>query len=332
MDVQPRRVQRQGHRGGRAGRARFVRPLAAGRPRLRPAPAPPERRAAHRRTSSGWNSFWTYDPDLTEAARPLHDWLSHPTETDIRGLSDYARILVRAGLLEYCSDIARAESDDILGLLITRMRSYSERQSTGEFFTPAVAANHMGELLFSTDRKPGDLILEAAAGTGTMARAAAATMRFLHTNPAEYRWWLNDLDPLNAACCAVNAQLWRLGRQVTVSCGDALNHPGLLEEAVQERAGRAMAEQRAQPVLYPTSTRPRSGRGSPIRLPDPERRPDPAADRRSTLTPSRNGAPHGIHSTPPSAIAIPAALLTHPAPASTAEPRDRASHVPRRAE
>ncbi|MEU4111094.1 hypothetical protein [Streptomyces sp. NPDC027717] len=205
---------------------------------------------------AGWNSFWTYDPDLTEAARPLHDWLSNPTETDIRGLSDYARVLVRAGLLEYCSDTARAESDDILGLLITRMRSYSERQSTGEFFTPAVAADHMGDILFSNDRRPGDLFLEAAAGTGTMARAAAATMRFFGTDPAEYRWWLNDLDPLNAACCAVSAQLWRLGQHVTVSCGDALNDPRLLEEAVRERAERATAEQQARPVLYPTRTRP----------------------------------------------------------------------------
>ncbi|WP_030841717.1 N-6 DNA methylase [Streptomyces sp. NRRL S-475] len=205
---------------------------------------------------AGWNSFWTYDPDLTEAARPLHDWLSHPTDSDVRDLADYARILVRAGLLEYCSDTARAESDDVLGLLITRMRSYSERQSTGEFFTPAAAANNVGDILLSTDRRPGDLLLEPAAGTGTMTRAAAATMRYFGADPAEYRWWLNDLDPLNAACCAVNAQLWRLGQHVTVSCGDALKHPRLLEQAVQGRAERASAEQKARPVLYPTTTRP----------------------------------------------------------------------------
>ncbi|MEU5137080.1 N-6 DNA methylase [Streptomyces californicus] len=205
---------------------------------------------------AGWNSFWTYDPDLTEAARPLHDWLSRPTGNDIRGLADYARVLLRAGLLEFCSDITRAESEDVLGLLITRMRSYSERQSTGEFFTPSVATNFMGDVVLSTDRKPGDLFLEPAAGTGTMARSAAATLRFFGTDPALYHWWLNDIDPLNAACCAVNAQLWRLGRQVTVSCGDALNHPRLLEEAVGKRAERAGAEQKSRPVLYPTGSRP----------------------------------------------------------------------------
>lgn len=205
---------------------------------------------------ASWNSFRAYDPDLAEAARPLHDWLLAPTENDIRGLSDYARILVRAGLLEYCSDPSRAESDDILGLMITRMRTYAERQSTGEFFTPAMAADHVAETIFATDRKPGELILEPAAGTGTMARAAAAALRLYGADPAGYRWWLNDVDPLNAACCAVNAQLWRLGQQVTVSCGDALDHSRLLEESVQRRAEQAIAELEKNPVLYPTRTRP----------------------------------------------------------------------------
>ncbi|MFJ3946118.1 DNA methyltransferase family protein [Streptomyces griseoaurantiacus] len=205
---------------------------------------------------AGWNTFRTYDPDLAEAARPLHDWLGAPTANDIHGLSDYARVLVRAGLLEYCSDVARAESDDILGLLIKRMRTYAERQSTGEFFTPAMAADNVGETIFATDRKPGDLFLEPAAGTGTMARAAAAALRVYGADPATFHWWLNDLDPLNAACCAVNAQLWRLGRNVTVSCGDALNHPRLLEESVQRRAEKAVAGLKDAPVLYPTRTRP----------------------------------------------------------------------------
>ncbi|MFD6967170.1 hypothetical protein [Streptomyces sp. NPDC059949] len=205
---------------------------------------------------AGWNSFRAYDPDLAEAARPLHDWLSRPSATDLRGLSDYARVLVRAGLLEYCSDPSRAGADDLLGLMVTRRRTYAERQSTGEFFTPAIAADHIGEVIFATDRTPGELFLEPAAGTGTMARAAAAAMRSYGEDPARYRWWLNDLDPLNAACCVVNAQLWRLGRQVTVSCGDALRHPDLLEEAVRLRAERAITEQRQRPVLYPTRARP----------------------------------------------------------------------------
>lgn len=205
---------------------------------------------------AGWNTFWTYDPDLTAAARPLHGWLREPSEDDVRGLADYARILIRAGLLEYCSDTARAESDDILGLMITRMRSYTERQSTGEFFTPAIAADNVGETTLATGLEPGALLLEPCAGTGTMARAAAAAMRVYGMDPARYRWWLNDIDELNVACCAVNAQLWRLGRQVTVSCADSLRETRLLEESARQRAEKAKAEQEIRPVLYPTKTRP----------------------------------------------------------------------------
>jgi len=207
---------------------------------------------------AGWNTFWTFDPFLADAARPLHDWLSNPSETDIRGLGDYARILVRAGLLEYCSDVHRCESEDLLGLLKMRMRSYSSRQATGEFFTPSIAADPAAEIeLLSSPVEPGALILEPCAGTGTMVRALAAAMRFFGSEPGQYRWWLNDIDEINAACCAVNTQLWRLGRQVTVSCGDALHDPRTaLEEPTRERARRAVAEQKRRPVLYPTRTRP----------------------------------------------------------------------------
>lgn len=207
---------------------------------------------------AGWNSFWAFDPVLADAARPLHSWLADPGENDIRGLGDYARVLVRAGLLEYCSDVHRCESEDILGLLKMRMRSYSARQATGEFFTPSIVADPAATIeLLSSPLEPGTMILEACAGTGTMVRALAAALRFFGSDPGQYRWWLNDIDEFNSACCAVNAQLWRLGRQVTVSCGDALRDPRTaLEAPTRERAERAVAEQQRRPVLYPTHTRP----------------------------------------------------------------------------
>jgi hypothetical protein len=204
---------------------------------------------------ANWNSMWAYAPDLADAAGPLHRWLADPGESDIRGLADYARILVRAGLLEYCSDVARCESEDLLGLLVQRMRGRSQRQATGAFFTPAAAADHVGEITLAERPEPGALLLEPCAGTGTMVRAAAATLRSQDLDPGRYRWWLNDIDPLNSACCAVNAQLWRLGRSVTVSCGNALLDPHDLEESTRQRAERAIAEQKVRPLLYPTRTR-----------------------------------------------------------------------------
>jgi hypothetical protein len=202
-----------------------------------------------------WNSLWASRPVLAHAARPLHGWLAGPSRDDLRGLADYARVLVRAGLLEYSGDAARCGADDLLGLLVQRMRSCSQRQQRGEFFTPAGVADFHAEVAVPPGLAPGSQLLEPCAGTGTMARAAAATLRSRGLDPASYRWWLNDLDPLNAACCAVNAVLWRLGPCVMVSCGDALRHPKELEDPARRDAEQAIAEQQHRPILYPTRTR-----------------------------------------------------------------------------
>ncbi|MFI5857470.1 N-6 DNA methylase [Streptomyces parvulus] len=203
-----------------------------------------------------WNNLWSYNPVLAEAARPLHEWLAQAGDGDTRGLSDYIRILVRAGSLEYASDLTRCECEDVIGLLVQRMRSYSDRQKAGQFFTPATAADHHAEILLTEPVPPGARLIEPCAGTGTMVRAAAATLRFQGKDPADYRWWMNDIDEIHIACCAVNAVLFRLGPNVTVSRGDAFHDVGELEKDAQARAERAVSEQRRRPVLYPTRTRP----------------------------------------------------------------------------
>lgn len=203
-----------------------------------------------------WNSLWAHTPVLTDAARPLHEWLAHQSDDDIRGLGDYTRILVRAGLLEYASDLARYQEEDLIGLVVQRMRSYTDRQEAGQFFTPAKVANHHVEILLNESLPPGARLIEPCAGTGTMVRAAAATLRCQGTDPATYQWWMNDIDPLNSACCAINAVLWRLGPDVTVSCGDTFRDPKEIEAPARQRAESALAEHKRKPVLYPTRTRP----------------------------------------------------------------------------
>lgn len=202
-----------------------------------------------------WNTVWAVDPVLADVARPLHAWLDGTGDDESRGLADYARILVRAGVLEFCSDVTRCESADVLGMLVHRLRGRGLKEATGEFFTPVGAADHLSEVLTSDRPEPGRVWLEPCAGTGTLVRAAAAALRFEGLDPGLYHWWLNDIDPLNAACCAVNARLWRLGRSVTVSCGDALRDPRDLEEPALDRAERAIAERMRRPLLYPTWTR-----------------------------------------------------------------------------
>ncbi|WP_413804307.1 hypothetical protein [Streptomyces sp. OE57] len=202
-----------------------------------------------------WNSLWASRPDLADAARPLHEWLASPSDDDMRGLADYARVLAREGLLEYRSDLNRCEADDPLGLLLQHMRSYSERQKRGVFFTPASAADLNAEVLLTWDLPPGARFLEPCAGTGTMIRAAAATLRYRGRAPSSYWWWMNDPDPVNTACCAVNALLWQLGPHVMVSSGDALGDTEELQEHARHNAEKATREQRSRTLLYPTRTR-----------------------------------------------------------------------------
>lgn len=204
---------------------------------------------------SVWNSLWQLRPDLVQAAAPLHRWLAPPGPADIRGLADYTRVLVREGLLEYVCDTERCVSDDLLGLLVQRMSPRGQRAARGQFFTPANACDAAAEVLLA-DGPPSGVFLEPCAGTGTMVRAAALTLRGRGVDPASVSWWLNDVDEFNAACCAVNAVLWRLGPSVWVSCGDALRDPARLELAVRQRAAYAIEQRRRQPVLYPTSLVP----------------------------------------------------------------------------
>ncbi|GDY49390.1 hypothetical protein SVIO_000130 [Streptomyces violaceusniger] len=66
---------------------------------------------------------------------------------------------------------------------------------------------------------------------------------------------MNDPDPVNTACCAVNALLWQLGPRVMVSSGDALGDTEELQEHARHNAEKATREQRGRTLLYPTRTR-----------------------------------------------------------------------------
>lgn len=117
------------------------------------------------------------------------------------------------------------------------------------------AADPAGEITMTQRLAPGAVLLEPCAGTGTMVRAAAAALRFQGIDPGLYHWWLNDIDTINSACCAVNSRLWRLGDNVTISCRDAFGDPRELEEPTHRRAERAIAEHERRPLLYPTPAR-----------------------------------------------------------------------------
>lgn len=55
-----------------------------------------------------------------------------------------------------------------------------------------------------------------------------------------------DIDPIAAACCAVNAMVWKLGPRVTVACADTLANPNAVVDAMKE--ARAVFEHRDEVV------------------------------------------------------------------------------------
>ena len=187
-----------------------------------------------------WAAAWIVRPDLVAATGPLTGWLE-VTGRSGKSLARAARLAataaIDAGIFEFV-ETHRLDAD-LLSYLITDTRSAPARSARGTFHTPgsvtalvaAIAGAGCATTRFS----------EEACGSGAMARAAAAVLRAEGRDPAEVRWYLNDIDPLAAACAAVNAWLWGLGPHVLIGSVDVLESPGW-EPIADRAADRARAD------------------------------------------------------------------------------------------
>ncbi|MFC7593575.1 hypothetical protein ACFQYP_65105 [Nonomuraea antimicrobica] len=70
--------------------------------------------------------------------------------------------------------------------------------------------------------KPGQWIDEPTAGTGGLLRSTALLMRMRGHDPHQFGWSMGEIDPIAAACAAVNAIVWDLGGNVLIHVGDTL--------------------------------------------------------------------------------------------------------------
>jgi hypothetical protein len=179
----------------------------------------------HRRI---WAHLWIRHPYLVDCARGIHEWLNEakdPPAKVVDAIHAVTHEVIRSGLLELTGDpepVFRCEAD-VLGLLLTQMRSQGASSALAEIHTPADVADLMaGILMLRGSTSPGQWFDEPAAGTGGMFRAAALAMRMRGLNPGQFGWSMSELDPIAAACAAVNALVWDLGPNVLVWCGDTL--------------------------------------------------------------------------------------------------------------
>ncbi|MER8002072.1 N-6 DNA methylase [Streptomyces sp. NPDC095613] len=170
---------------------------------------------------------WITRPDLINRAIPIHDWAWNPSPDpqQLRAVHAVTNQAVNAGLLELTghSDPYRRAQSDVLSPLLTGLRHKSDKKWRGEYHTPASVTDLMARVLVDEDfAQPDKAIGEPAVGSGGMLRSIAQRLRELQRNPHDYSWYGNDVDPLAAACAAVNTIIWDLGPRALIGCADSL--------------------------------------------------------------------------------------------------------------
>jgi hypothetical protein len=167
-----------------------------------------------------WRFYVNLRPDLTPRLYPLLSWLFTDDQPDalLAAAQDTAHAALNAGLLQVTGTDARYEVD-LLGMVLTELRSDAARKGHGQVYTPADVAQFIAEMLGVAD---GETVHEPAAGTGGMLRAAAHAMRAAGRDPTTVRWVAVDIDELAIGCLAVNVHLWNLGTNVLLGVGNSL--------------------------------------------------------------------------------------------------------------
>ncbi|MGI5526884.1 N-6 DNA methylase [Streptomyces syringium] len=196
-----------------------------------------------------WAGHWKQRPGLIERARILHEWLNDgPHEKHRLDLTRaVTRTALQAGILDLTGheDPFFRSAADVLSPTMTALRSLGAQQGLGEYHTPPAVADCMGEAMVAeisvavqadsyAKLRPGEHVHDPACGSGGMLRAAVQAVRERGIEPSSLRWSGVDIDPIAAACTAVNFIVWDLGPHSTVACADALARPNAVEEAMAE--------------------------------------------------------------------------------------------------
>lgn len=190
-----------------------------------------------------WSYAWILHPYLIgTVALPLHKWLHENRQRHqqlARAVHAVAHAAVNAGqfALTGHADPSLRLHADLLGVVLTQLRTKQSRQPLGEFLTRPSAADLIAHMVLSdsADVEPGCWYYEPAAGTGSLIRAMAHRLIMLGYQPADFGWSMSEIQPIPAACAAVNAVVWGLGANVLVHVGDTLRAGDTHERALRQR-------------------------------------------------------------------------------------------------
>ncbi|MFB7828876.1 N-6 DNA methylase [Streptomyces hydrogenans] len=186
-----------------------------------------------------WARWWISRPDLIDRAAPLHRWLDdeEPPARRVKAVRAVVEAALTRGLLHRTSsaDAEVRSQADIMGALLTTLRSKGSSDALAEVHTPPSLAELMARVLFTdAPLEPGMKFDDPAGGTGGLYRAAAQVMRERGIDPHDFGWSLTDIDPIAAASAAVNVIVWDLGPHILIACGDTLHEGNLAAKAAQE--------------------------------------------------------------------------------------------------
>ncbi|OJF15414.1 N-6 DNA methylase [Couchioplanes caeruleus] len=167
-----------------------------------------------------WLEWSIVRPDLVPRARMLWTCLDgNLDDALLRAVHSVGQAALRRGVWQLGAEQNRRHEVDLLGTVLQAVTSAKAKQARGQFLTPECVTELMGRMV---EPPPGRSVMDPAAGTGRMLLGAARAMREQGLDPADAEWWANDIDPLAAALCAVNTDMWDLGFRVVVGCGDGL--------------------------------------------------------------------------------------------------------------
>ncbi len=168
-----------------------------------------------------WQLFAHTRPDLTPRIASLAmPWFTTPPPD--RQLLRAVRRIVQAALAAGLHELLAVARDDVdlFGPLLEVLRTPGARTARSQFYSPPDMTDLLAACLGTP--QPGESVLEPAAGTGGLLRAAAQTIREHGGDPAQVRWVAVDTDELALAALAINVIIWRLGPHVLIAHGDAL--------------------------------------------------------------------------------------------------------------
>ena len=172
-------------------------------------------------------------PDLIHLVYPLMRWVfEEPDPALQRAAKSTADAALNAGQLALTGTERRFETD-LLGMVLTLLKSDSAGKANAQIYTPTPAAEMMAS---STVPEEGASVCDPAVGTGGLLRAAAHAMREHGRDPATVAWYGADIDDLAIAACAVNSLLWQLGPRVLVCVANTLAEGDWAQRAEAQRA------------------------------------------------------------------------------------------------